>query len=838
MMFRTILARAIRGAAILAAIPALAFAQTGRISGTVTDGSKNPVAGAQVLVSAVGLSAESGTDGRYTVTGVPAGTYQVRVYRLGFKAKTMTDVTVTAGQSASLAISLEAAMVQLGGVVVSASRRVEKVTDAPAAVTTIDAHALEGTVGNSFAPALKGVPGLDFIQVGVTAAAVNARGFNSSFNTRMLQTEDGRIATLVESGLPAGVLTTIPKVDIASVEVLTGPGAALYGPDASNGVITLTTKDPKAFPGYTLEVSGGTRSFYDIQGRYAGVTSSGKWGFKLDAEKQSANDYTYVPSYPNPLSTTTTPLPPAVEKGTSFNTNVTRGNGMLAYYFDNGGRLSVDAGASATYGIGQTNLGRNQLVNYGYKHLQLKYTGARWFAQAYENSSTGGGTFQLNGYTTNSISHPTISADSAKALASFPGEGRLMAAEVQNNFSFGMLGQSGVKALDETHVTWGVQYRRDRVSSYMDWLTDRATRTAILTEQKGAYAQIETPWSQLFRTVLSARYDQPDRYGSQFSPKAAILFSPVADQTFRVTYSKAFKSPTILMTDFYFPNFAPFVGVFGNTQGYDVKNAAGTITASYGPIQPEKNDTWEVGYKGEISNKLFIDITAYQTKYQNFQSPLSVIANPFGGSTAYNHATGAKVTDPAGGPQIVLIYYNLGEATIGGIDAGLKYYFTDNVSMSGNIGLLKVDTIKTTNPEATAINSTSAKVNAGMDWTNVMPNVNAGFSMRYVNRYTFTSGVNRGIIPSFGTLDFSASYLVRTGTRVTLQAQNLFGCVGGTSTPPAAGISSSASTNPATTGNATYTVKQSCGFGHTHQEMLNMPAIGPLVFLGVRWDGR
>jgi outer membrane receptor protein involved in Fe transport len=228
-----------------------------------------------------------------------------------------------------------------------------------------------------------------------------------------------------------------------------------------------------------------------------------------------------------------------------------------------------------------------------------------------------------------------------------------------------------------------------------------------------------------------------------------------------------------------------------------------------------------------------VDVTAYTTKYQNFQSPLSVISNFLGGTNAYNKVTGAKVTDQAGGPQIVLIYYNLGEATIDGIDAGLKYYFSDNVSASGNVSLLRVDTIKTTNAEATAINSTSAKVNAGIDWANVLPNTNAGFSMRYVNRYTFTSGVNRGIIPSFGTLDFSASYLVRSGTRITLQAQNLFGCVGGTSTPPAAGISSSA-----TTGNATYTVKQSCGFGQTHQEMLNMPAIGPLVFLGVRWDGR
>src|ERR1019366_7271545 len=106
MMFRTILSRAIRAAAIVAAIPALAFAQTGRISGVVTDASKNPVSGAQVIVTGVGLSAESAADGKYTVTGVPAGTYAVQVYRLGFKSRTMAGGEVTAGGRAQPAAVL------------------------------------------------------------------------------------------------------------------------------------------------------------------------------------------------------------------------------------------------------------------------------------------------------------------------------------------------------------------------------------------------------------------------------------------------------------------------------------------------------------------------------------------------------------------------------------------------------------------------------------------------------------------------------------------------------------------------------------------------------------
>ena len=828
-MQKTFLSRLTRAAVMVAAIPTFVLAQTGRISGTVTDAAKAPVSGAQIIVGASGLSAESDVNGKYTIVNVPTGKVDLKVYRLGFKSQSVAGVTVTAGRTAMADISLVKATVQLGGVVVSASRRVEKVTDAPAQVTRIDALALSQTIGNSFAPALRSVPGLDYIQVGITAAAVNARGFNSSFNNRMLQTEDGRIATLPESGLPLGVFTTIPKVDLAGVEILTGPGAALYGPDASNGVITLSTKDAKQYQGYTFEASAGSRDFWDIQGRYAGVT--GKFGYKIAAESQSAHDFESRPFYP------VTGKGPQQELSANFNTTVQRANGALSYYLDNGDRLVFDAGASRNNGIGQTNLGRNQLVNYDERHIQLKYTGARWFAQAYETTSGSGGTYQLNAFTTNTLTKPNISADSAKALSSFPGEGRVYAAEVQNNFTVGMLSKTGVDAFDNTRITYGVQYRRDRVSSYMHWLSDRKTGTALTPEQKGGYAQIETPFSSKLRLVLAGRYDKPSSYDAQFSPKAALLYSPVADQTIRVSYNKAYKSPTILQTNFYFPNFAPFVGVFGNTTGFDIKNNAGTVVRTIDPIKPETNNTIELGYKGEIAGKLFLDITGYRTTYMNFTSPLSVIANPLAGAaatTAYYRTTGAKVTDDAGGPQIALAYFNLGEATITGLDGGLRYYFKDNVVASASFGLIKLDTIKTKvgDPvESTALNTTSAKFNIGMDYTEILPDVNVGWTVRYVNRYSFQSGVNWGTIPAFGTYDMTASYKIPSSNgRLFVSAQNLFSCIGGTTAPPPTGIASSKK--------ADYTVKQQCGFGQTHQEMLNMPAIGPIVFVGVRYEGR
>src|SRR6185369_2863298 len=111
----------------------------------------------------------------------------------------------------------------------------------------------------------------------------------------------------------------------------------------------------------------------------------------------------------------------------------------------------------------------NQLANYGYRDAQVQYTGSRLFAQAYMSQSVSGGTFQLNGLAQNSVRFPTLSYDSIKALSAFPGDGRPQAAEGQNNFPAGMVSESGISAIDNTHFTWGAQIRRDRISSYGKW---------------------------------------------------------------------------------------------------------------------------------------------------------------------------------------------------------------------------------------------------------------------------------------------------------------------------------------------------------------------------------
>jgi iron complex outermembrane receptor protein len=806
--------------------PAPAIAQTGTISGTVSDSLRQLLNAAQVTLVEASRTATTNDGGAFTFRNVNPGAYTLEVRRIGHRQQVVRGVMVRAGEDTRVEVVMTPSRVELAPMVVSASRRAEKVTDAPATITRIEASEIENTAGNSFAPALKTVPGLDFIQIGVTAVAVNARGFNSAFNNRMLLMEDNRIAVLPENGLPVGAFTTIPKVDLEAIEVLVGPGAALYGPDASNGVITLTTKDPRDYPGTTIEVGAGSRSFYDVQGRHAGVFSNGRFGYKLTAEYQSANDW----ENQNIYAPITTGGPPSPEIGADFNTNVVRGGGALTYYLPGAGRFELNGGISQSNALGITNVGRNQLVDWQYREGQLKFSHPNWFAQVYRTESRSGDTYQLNGFAQNRLRFPTITEDSVKHLSDFPAEGDLTAAEVQNSFT--------LRALNSARFTWGGQFRHDRVSSDRQWLLDRKTGEDITVDQKGLYGQFELPLSSRLRLVGAARYDKHDLYDGQFSPKGAVLVSPTTNHTFRLTYNRAFKSPSVLQTSFFFPDFAPFVGVFGNPNGYIIRDTAGAAVRTIDPIEPEINNTWELGYKGILGDKFYVDLTGYRSRFEHFLSPLVIIANFLtpaaqGGPTfAFDAKTGEQLTGATGGPQIPLTYFNVGEAKVYGVDAGLRYFLTPTVTLAGTMSWQKLDTVIANPgdpPEATSFNSPTFKMTLSADASRFLHHrLSAGITFREVDGYTFVSGVNNGRVPTFSTFDIRLGYdLPRLNARVNLSVINLFSCRKGTSAPNGW----IAANRP-----QLYTADSQCGFGDKHVEMLNTPEIGTMVFLGIRYQ--
>ncbi|GLC27720.1 TonB-dependent receptor [Roseisolibacter agri] len=825
---------------------ASASRQTGRIAGLITDANQQPLSGAQVSLAGTRFGTITGADGRFRLSGVPAGTYDVRVQRIGQRTRTMPGVVVRASEEARLDVAMETAPASLGGVVVSASRRVEKITDAPATVTSIGTETLDNAVGNTFAAALKEAKGLDFIQVGMTSVAINARGFNSSFNNRFLMVEDGRISVLPENGLPVGQFTATPKVDLEGMEVLVGPGSALYGPDASNGVLALRTKDPRQFPGATLEVTGGNRGYMDVQGRYAGV--SGNLGYKVSGEYQQANDWDNDLTYgaggalvaPGSAGSV---LESKLRDPINWDARVMRGSGALAYYMGPN-RFEVNGGWSRTDGVGQTNVGRNQLRDWDYNVLQARYTTPHWYVNAYRAQSQSGTSFALNRFAGAQLvaANASLSADSLRKLSDWPSDGRMYAAEVQGNYV--------VPMLLNTAVVFGTQFRNDVVSSDRQWLTDRITKEDVSNSQAGVYAQTTTPVMPWLDLVLAGRLDDPENYARQWSPKAGIVVKPMQDQAFRVTFNRAYKSPTILQTNFFIPDWTSIISIYGNTTGFAMQNAGGQTLRTFKPLVPETNRTWEAGYKGILAEKLYVDASYYYSKYENFMSPLTIIGNPFAtaaaggptfavplvnpGSEIPTNAQG-RIVNQAATPitPIVLTYYNLGRATLSGVDLGVNYYLTPRIELRATTSTAKLSDLTiegvlpgVTTTEANELNAPSTKWTLGATVKNVGP-LTVGATFRNVNAYYFRSGINTGVIPTFGTLDANVSLKLPAvpNAMLNLGVSNLLTC-------SARNLKYKAGTPKANS--VIESEDRSCGVGRKHAEMVNMPEIGGMAFLGVR----
>lgn len=243
---------------LMAAGPA--FAQTGTITGTVTDATTGqPLVGAQVVVVGTNLSVPTNQSGRFLIPGVAAGERQVRASMIGYGAKTFT-VTVTAGATAVQDFALEMSAIELEGLVVNAATgREQRRREVGNSVGTVNVDNVQLAPITNTAQLLQGkVAGATILQssgMTGTGARVRIRGANSiSLSNAPLIVIDGVRVESSESSLGFGVggqtpsrLNDINPADIETIEVLKGPAAsALYGTAAANGVIQITTKRGRA----------------------------------------------------------------------------------------------------------------------------------------------------------------------------------------------------------------------------------------------------------------------------------------------------------------------------------------------------------------------------------------------------------------------------------------------------------------------------------------------------------------------------------------------------------------------------------------------------------------
>ncbi|MEO7317543.1 MAG: TonB-dependent receptor [Chthoniobacteraceae bacterium] len=157
--------------------------------------------------------------------------------------------------------------------VTSVARREESVSRSPAAIYVITQDEIRRSGARSIFEALRLAPGLNVAQVDAHTSAVSARGFNDVFANKLLVLIDGRS---VYTPLFSGVYWEVQDVvieDIDRIEVIRGPGAALWGANAVNGVINITTKNAAQTQGGLLTMGGGNEERAFTTFRFGGALS-------------------------------------------------------------------------------------------------------------------------------------------------------------------------------------------------------------------------------------------------------------------------------------------------------------------------------------------------------------------------------------------------------------------------------------------------------------------------------------------------------------------------------------------------------------------------------------
>ncbi|WP_438710772.1 TonB-dependent receptor [Aquimarina muelleri] len=249
----------------------VATAQT-TISGKVIDDNNQPIPGANITLKNSSSGTVTDFDGFFSLTVQESPPFAIEVSSVGFESS-LTDIT---SQISDLIIVLKEGT-ELDEVVISASRTPERIFESPVSVERFGIKEIKRTPSVDFYGGLEDLKGVDVNTNSLTFKSVNTRGFATFANTRFVQLVDGMDNTAPALNFVLGNLLGMTELDVNSVELLPGASSALYGANAFNGILFMTSKNPFDHSGISAYFKGGITSqeaagdneFYDYGIRMA-----------------------------------------------------------------------------------------------------------------------------------------------------------------------------------------------------------------------------------------------------------------------------------------------------------------------------------------------------------------------------------------------------------------------------------------------------------------------------------------------------------------------------------------------------------------------------------------
>jgi outer membrane receptor for ferrienterochelin and colicin len=504
---------------------AVALAQAnpaGRLTGTVMDQQGGMIRDAEIRAKNERTGSEfvaiTNRTGVWAMNSILKGDYTVTVNAQGFRTTT-DEVKVETGITKTVDVTLQVGFED--EITVTASKYEQDVLDAPATVSIISEQAIQALPTQNIGDLLREVPGVNVNQMSALSFGISTRAASEAMPPAQLALIDGR--TIYQDSYSAVAWNIVPSLDdIKQIEVVRGPGSAIWGANAMNGVVNIITKSPRESPGTTLSLGIGTfdrtggvagsdrGSLYYLNAAHAQALNE-RWALRLTAGAYTQDAFARPEgNIPNQINLI--PSPSFINKGTTQ----PKADGRLDYDFPDG-------------------------------RQNLKFTGGYVWSSG-NLHTTGGGiraemsssygkvdyvrdTLRITGYINN------IASD-GPFLIRFEPSGQPLPWNDHNHayhLEFSDLRKAGARHL----LSYGGNLR---------FTTDNCNLApaAGIRKEGGVYLQDEILLSEYFQWVVGARVDKfNDLDGVLFSPRTAFMIKPTPHQAFRVSYNRAYMAPSL-----------------------------------------------------------------------------------------------------------------------------------------------------------------------------------------------------------------------------------------------------------------------------------------------------
>jgi outer membrane receptor protein involved in Fe transport len=478
-------------------------------------------------------------------------------------------------------------------VVVTASRVEQQLVNAPATVSVVTADVIASTPATNYAELFRSVPGVNLSQTSARDFNITMRGAASTLATSTLALLDGRSLYLDFFGFVAWDLLPVNPNELRQIEVIRGPASAVWGANAMNGVVNFISKTPRELDGnsatlqfgtFGRDIDGGQQlgngTLFGLNATHARAVNE-RWAYKI-----SAGGYTSDP-FARPTGTipngTGTQYPNFTNSGTTQPKLDVRVDYDQPEY-----KLVFAGGYSGTDGIFHTGIGPFDGDGVGVGYGSMRYSRGGLKFNVFTN--------QLNG---DALGLLAIGTDGQPILFQFNTKtydveaGNINTIGTRNVLSYG--GNVRFNSFDLSIAPRG------------------DSRTEV-----GFYVQDEIFMHDKVRLNLGARVDKFDNIEDPvFSPRATLILKPDANHALRVSYNKAFRSPslinnfleTTIINQLDLAQINPaFAGLPGRAFAFPV-NAIGNED-----LTEESTQSYEVGYTGIIANRATISAAIYFTK--------------------------------------------------------------------------------------------------------------------------------------------------------------------------------------------------------------------------------